>query len=56
MTKRPARRRGVNRKVLPLTPLADKPFRRLSNPMSPVEILSPGQIDQIHQGSMRILE
>lgn len=56
MTKRPARRRGVNRKVQPLTPLADKPFRRLSNPMAPVEILSPGQIDQIHQGSMRILE
>ena len=38
------------------TPLADKPFRRLVNPMTPVEILSPEQLTQIHDASMRILE
>ncbi|MFQ5400576.1 MAG: trimethylamine methyltransferase family protein [Anaerolineae bacterium] len=40
----------------PATPLADKPFRRLRNPLSPIEVLSAGQIEQIHDASMYILE
>jgi trimethylamine--corrinoid protein Co-methyltransferase len=40
----------------PLTPLSDKPFRRLQNPLQPVEVLSAENIEQIHGASMRILE
>jgi len=50
------RRSRRQRRAQPQTPLADKPFSQLVNPMAPVEILSPEQIDRIHQASMRILE
>jgi trimethylamine--corrinoid protein Co-methyltransferase len=36
--------------------LADKPFRQLQNPYAPLEVLSPAQIEQIHNASMHILE
>jgi trimethylamine--corrinoid protein Co-methyltransferase len=50
-----SRTRRHSRRQQP-SPLADKPFRRLSNPFAPLEVLSPEQIDQIHHASMRILE
>ncbi len=56
MTRRPTRRRRARRKAQSLTPLADKPFRQLVNPMAPVELLSSEQVAQIHHASMRILE
>ncbi|UCG25212.1 MAG: trimethylamine methyltransferase family protein, partial [Chloroflexota bacterium] len=56
MTRRSARRRRARRKAQPQTPLADKPFRQLVNPMAPVEMLSSEQVDQIDRASMRILE
>ncbi len=36
--------------------LADKPFRQLANPWQPLEALSAGQLEGIHEASMRILE
>jgi len=56
MVRKETRRRRVRRRVQPLIPLADKPFRRLVNPMAPVEVLSADQLEQIHQASMHILE
>lgn len=50
--RRSARRRGRG----PASPLADKPFSRLQNPFPPLEPLSPQQIEQIHEASLRILE
>jgi trimethylamine--corrinoid protein Co-methyltransferase len=38
------------------SPLEALPFRALHNPLPPVELLSPEQIEQIHAASMRILE
>jgi trimethylamine--corrinoid protein Co-methyltransferase len=38
------------------SPLADKPFRLLRNPFAPVEVLSPEQLERIHQTSLHILE
>ena len=32
------------------------PFRQLRNPLPPLEIISPDQIEQLHQASMHILE
>ncbi len=40
----------------PASPLADKPFRQLTNPLPPVELLSPEQIERLHNASMHILE
>jgi trimethylamine--corrinoid protein Co-methyltransferase len=37
-------------------PFADKPFRRLSNPFLPVQVLTPEQEERIHAASMHILE
>jgi trimethylamine--corrinoid protein Co-methyltransferase len=38
------------------SPLEALPFRALHNPLPPVELLSPEQVEQIHVASMRILE
>lgn len=46
----------TTRRTQPDSPLANKPFRRLQNPYAPIEILSPAQIEQIHNASMHILE
>jgi trimethylamine--corrinoid protein Co-methyltransferase len=50
------RSRRRTRRTKPESPLADKPFRRLRNPFTPLEVLSPEQIEQIHAASMTILE
>lgn len=39
-----------------LSPLADKPFRRLQNRFQPLEPLAPEELEQLHNASMRILE
>lgn len=46
--------RGRDRQ--PDSPLADKPFRPLVNPLRPVEMLTPEQLEQIHTASLHILE
>ncbi|GIK43113.1 MAG: methyltransferase [Chloroflexota bacterium] len=38
------------------SPLADRPFRLLRNPYSPVEVLPAEQLQRIHLASLRILE
>jgi trimethylamine--corrinoid protein Co-methyltransferase len=48
---RPGRRQAARP-----SPLADKPFRLLRNPLAPVEVLSEEQLERIHLASMRILE
>ena len=50
------KRRSRNRQTKPASPLADKPFRPLVNPYTPIEVISPEQIEQIHNASMHILE
>ncbi len=50
------KRRSRNRKTRPASPLADKPFRQLVNPYAPIEVISPEQLEQIHNASMHILE
>lgn len=54
-SKRHFRRRKRRRRDRTSSPLADKPFRTLQNPLAPVEVLSPEQINRIHDTSMRIL-
>ncbi len=51
---RPARRE--RRRDTFQSPLADKPFRQLQNPLAPVQVLSEEQLEQIHLASMHILE
>ena len=31
------------------------PFRRLTNPFRPIEVLSADQVDDVHRASLRIL-
>ncbi len=50
------RRRNRIRQPRQVSPLVDKPFRQLVNPYAPLEVLSPDQLEQIHQASMEILE
>lgn len=49
------RKRRIRRRE-PASPLADKSFRRLRNPYAPAAVLTPPQIEQIHEASMHILE
>jgi trimethylamine--corrinoid protein Co-methyltransferase len=50
------RRKRAHRRQHQASPLADKPFRPLKNPFPPMEVLSPEQIERIHNASMVILE
>jgi trimethylamine--corrinoid protein Co-methyltransferase len=36
--------------------IAQPPWRRLANPLAPIEVLDPEQMERIHDASMRILE
>jgi trimethylamine---corrinoid protein Co-methyltransferase len=54
MVERTSRRRG-GRRPAP-TGLRQLPWRAITNPMRPLEILDPEQIEAIHDTSMRILE
>ena len=53
MTRRSESRRGRRPSGPKVTQL---PWRRLTNPYDPVEILSADQIEAIHQTSLRVLE
>jgi trimethylamine---corrinoid protein Co-methyltransferase len=53
---RPLRQRRPHSRRERTSPLADKPFRRLRNPLAPLEALSAEQLAIVHQASMRILE
>jgi trimethylamine--corrinoid protein Co-methyltransferase len=47
----------VNRpRLRPETPLLQIPFRQLHNPLPPVEILSPEQVENLHESSLNVLE
>lgn len=56
MARRSAERKRGRRRNRPDSDLAGKPFRHLTNPLSPVEVLSEEQSERIHDASMRILE
>jgi trimethylamine--corrinoid protein Co-methyltransferase len=49
-------RRAERRRARSDSPLLRLPFRRLRNPFPPLEILPPGQIERLHQASLRIVE
>ncbi|MEK7326131.1 MAG: trimethylamine methyltransferase family protein [Chloroflexota bacterium] len=51
-----AARRAEARRKRAESPLLTIPFTRLRNPLQPLEILPPDQIEKLHQASMRILE
>ncbi len=38
------------------SPLLKLPFRQLRNPLKPLEILTPEQVEKLHEASLRILE
>ena len=49
-------RRAAQRLSRTQSPLLKIPFRRLHNHLSPLELISPEQVEQLHQASMHILE
>ena len=51
-----ADRRAVRRRQRAESPLLKIPFRHLRNPLPPLEILAPDQLEALHLASMRILE
>jgi trimethylamine--corrinoid protein Co-methyltransferase len=56
-TKRAGRHRRKDlRERRTQSPLLKLPFRRLSNHWAPLELISPEQVAQLHEASMRILE
>lgn len=53
-SERRSRRERPRREIA--TPLADKPFHLVRNPFAPLEPLTPEQVQQIDDASLRILE
>jgi trimethylamine--corrinoid protein Co-methyltransferase len=51
-----ADRRAARRQKRVETPLLRVPFRPMRNPMPPMEVIRPEQLEQLHTASMRILE
>jgi trimethylamine---corrinoid protein Co-methyltransferase len=51
-----AERRAARRARRSQSLFAGIPFRRLQNPLRPLEVITPEQIEQLHQASMHILE
>jgi len=56
MDNRRRERRAARRERRAESPLLSLPFRQLRNPLAPVELLAPEQIEQLHNASMHILE
>jgi len=56
MKKKRADKRAVQRRRRRQSPFYRIPFRRLNNPLPPLELISPEKIEQIHHASMHILE
>src|SRR5258706_13696372 len=48
--------RAARRQQRTEIPLSKMPFRQLRNPFPPMEIISPDQLQQLHNASMQILE
>jgi trimethylamine--corrinoid protein Co-methyltransferase len=55
-TDRRAARRADERRKRAESPLLKFPFRELRSPLPPLELLSPGQIERLHQASLYLLE
>lgn len=51
-----ADRRAARRQQRAASPLLRIPFRRVRNPLPPLELLSPNRLEKLHEASMRILE
>ncbi|MBI1880008.1 MAG: trimethylamine methyltransferase family protein [Chloroflexi bacterium] len=51
-----ADRRAARRRQRAESPLLKMPFRQLHNPLPPLEILTPEQIEELHLASLHILE
>src|SRR5574341_547205 len=51
-----ADRRAARRQKRAASPLLRIPFRQVRNPLSPLELLPPNRLEQLHEASMRILE
>lgn len=49
-------RRAARRQRRDVSPLAHIPFGRILNNFPPLEVITPEQIDQLHEAAMRILE
>ena len=53
MTVEPVAHRRRERRAIGFVP--QLPFRRLTNPFTPLEVLSPDQVEDVHRASLRIL-
>ncbi len=51
-----AARRAARRERRAQSPLLSLPFRHLRNSLPPLELISPAQVEQLHEASMHILE
>jgi trimethylamine--corrinoid protein Co-methyltransferase len=51
-----AERRAARRTRRSQSPFAAIPFRRLQNRFPPLEVITPDQVEQLHEASMHILE
>ncbi|MCL4298604.1 MAG: trimethylamine methyltransferase family protein [Anaerolineae bacterium] len=51
-----AARRAAQRHSRSQSPLLKIPFRRISNRLAPLELISAEQVEQLHQASLQILE
>ena len=51
-----ADRRAARRQKRAASPLLRIPFRRVRNPLPPLELLPPNRLEPLHEASMRILE
>jgi trimethylamine--corrinoid protein Co-methyltransferase len=49
-------RRAARRQRRVQSPFAHIPFRRIQNPLRPLEVITPEQIEELHEASMYILE
>src|SRR5258706_14543767 len=52
----PPGRRAPRRHKRAESPLLRIPFRAVTNPWPPLEVVRPEQLDQLHDASLRILE
>src|SRR5215510_8630119 len=51
-----ADRRAARRQRRAESPVLQLPFRPMRNPLPPMEVIGPDQLEQLHAASMRILE
>ena len=51
-----ASKRAARRRQRAQSPFLNIPFQQIRNNLAPLELISPEQIDQLHNASMHILE